>query len=51
MLWAFVQIYEISSQEHVSEWISHPLFYGDQGIKLMMVKGAANFILSGSKKG
>ena len=40
---------EISFQEYVSEGISHPVFYGDLVYKIRRVKGAANFVSSGSK--
>ena len=40
---------KISFQEYVSEGISHPVFYGDLVFKLRRIKGAANFVLSGSK--
>ena len=40
---------EISFQDYVSQGIAHPVFYGDLVYKLRRVKGAANFISSGSK--
>ena len=40
---------EMSFQEYSSEGISHPVFYADLVYKLRMVKGAANFVSSGSK--
>ena len=39
----------ISFQDHVSQGITHPVFYGDLVYKLRRVKGEANFISSGSK--
>ena len=40
---------EISFQKYVSARIAHPFFYGDLVYKLMRVKGAENFVSSGSK--
>ena len=40
---------EISFLEYVSEGISHPVSYGDLVYKLRGLKGAANFVSSGSK--
>ena len=48
LLWAFIQIGEISLQEYASEGISHPVFYGDLVYKLRRVKCEANFFSSGS---
>ena len=42
---------KISFQDYVSEGISHQVFYGDLVYKLRRIKGAANFISSGSKTG
>ena len=55
--WTFFRSYsellskigELSSQEYVSEGISHPVFYGDLVYKLKRAKGVENFVSSGSK--
>ena len=36
---------EISFQEFVSEWISHPIFYGDLVYKLRRVECEAHVVL------
>ena len=41
--------FSILLQEYVSNWITHPVFYGDMVYKLKMVKDKTNFISSGSK--
>ena len=40
---------DISFQEYVYKWISHPVFYGDLVYKLRRVKETPSFISSGSK--
>ena len=55
-LWKFFRSYfgflskfgEISFQEYISEGISHPVFYSNLVYKLRRVKGATNFVSSGS---
>ena len=40
---------DISFQDHVSEEISHPVYYGDLVHKVRKIKCAVNFVSSGSK--